>query len=62
MKEVLIVSIVFGIFGNTLYGFAQHAWMVLIGRVLAGIGANIGVAANTYIVNTVEHGMYIYLL
>jgi MFS family permease len=50
MREVIIAAIAFSILGNMLYVFSWSHWMVLVSRAISGIGGNVVVASNTYVV------------
>lgn len=54
MREGILICILFGIIGNTIYGFAENGWMILAGRALCGVSGNIGIIQNTYIGKVVE--------
>eukprot|EP01137_Pigoraptor_chileana_P033495 Opistho-2@24443 len=50
MKSILMVTLGFNIVGNLVYFAAQGAWMVLLGRILAGMGASSGPVIMSYVV------------
>jgi MFS family permease len=52
MKSAILLAVFLGFMGNLIYGLAFHPYMILISRLVAGIGSNFGICLGTYVSRT----------
>ena len=48
LKEIFITCAIFGIVGNIIYSMSYKPWMLILGRFISGIGANVYNCSNMY--------------
>lgn len=50
MREVTVACLFLGILGNTLYLLAPNVWVLLLARLVSGVGGNINSTGQTYVI------------
>lgn len=52
MKPAILVLTALSCLGSLIYGFATNVWMLLVGRIIAGLGALIFTASSLYVIRS----------